>query len=44
MGLDEIENVGNAGEHDFEVEIQLVPVSDSSALNPDGSFRHPGYE
>jgi hypothetical protein len=43
-GLHEIENVGSTGEHDYEVELQLVPESDSSALNPDGSFRSPGYE
>jgi hypothetical protein len=43
-GLYEIENVGSTGERDYEVEIRLVPASDSSALKPDGSFRHPGYE
>jgi hypothetical protein len=43
-GLYEIENVGSTGERDYEVEIRLMPASDSSALKPDGSFRHPGYE
>jgi hypothetical protein len=38
-GSHEIENVGSSGERDFEIEITLVPSSDSSALNPDGSFR-----
>jgi hypothetical protein len=42
--LSEIENVGSAGERDFEVEIQLVPASDSSALETDGAFRHLGGE
>jgi hypothetical protein len=42
-GLYEIENVGSTGERDFEIEIQLMPVSDSSALTLDGSFRYPGY-
>lgn len=42
--LSEIENVGSSGERDFEVEIQLVPSSDSSALRLDGSFRHIGYQ
>jgi hypothetical protein len=41
--LSEIENVGSTGERDFEVEIQLMPSSDSSALEPDGSFRYIGY-
>lgn len=39
-GLYEVEDVGSTGEHDFEVEIRLMPASDSSALTPDGSFRH----
>lgn len=43
-GLHEVENVGSVGERDFEIEIRLVPASDSSALSPDGSFRHPGYQ
>jgi len=41
-GLSEIENVGPTGERDFEVEIQLVPKSDASALKYDGSFRRLG--
>jgi hypothetical protein len=43
-GSHEIENVGSAGERNFEVEIQLVPSSDSSALKLDGSFRSLGYQ
>lgn len=43
-GLHEVEDVGSKGERDFDVEIQLMPASDSSALTPDGSFRHPGYQ
>lgn len=43
-GLYEVENVGSRGERDYEVEIRLMPASDSSALQPDGSFRHIGYE
>jgi hypothetical protein len=42
--LSEVENVGSAGERDFQVEIQLVPASDSSALKPDGEFRRLGGE
>jgi len=42
--LSEIENVGSTGERDFEVELQLVPSSDSSALKLDGSFRSMGYQ
>ena len=42
--LSQVENVGSAGERDFEVEIQLVPVSDSSALTPDAAFRRLGGE
>jgi hypothetical protein len=38
--LDEVENVGSA-EGDFGVEIRLMPLSDSSALTPNGAFRHP---
>ena len=38
-GLYEIENVGSLGRRDFEVEIQLMPASDSSVLTPDGEFR-----
>jgi hypothetical protein len=41
-GLWEIEDVGSTGERNFEVEIELVPVSDSSILKPDGSYRHWG--
>ena len=37
-----VENVGPTGERDFEVEIQLVPKSDASALKYDGSFRRLG--
>jgi hypothetical protein len=40
-GLHEVENVGNSGERDYEVEIRLMPTSDSSALTPEGSFRNP---
>lgn len=43
-GLSEVENVGSAGEGDFDIEIQLMPASDASAMAPDGSFRHPGYQ
>ncbi|HEV3510566.1 MAG TPA: hypothetical protein VGS05_02610 [Candidatus Sulfotelmatobacter sp.] len=39
-GLHEVENVGSAGERDFDVEIRLEPLSDFSILAPDGSFRH----
>lgn len=42
-GLYEVQDVGSEGEHDYEVEIQLVPSSNSSVLKPDGSFRSPGY-
>jgi hypothetical protein len=38
-GLNEIENVGDMGQRDFDVEIQLMPASDASVLKPDGSFR-----
>jgi hypothetical protein len=39
-GLDEIQTVGSAGEHDYLVEIRLVPSSlDFSLLTPDGRFR-----
>ena len=41
-GLHEIENAGPTGERDFEIEIQLVPKSDASALKYDGSFRRLG--
>ena len=41
-GLHEIEDVGPTGERDFEVEIQLLPKSDASALEYDGSFRRLG--
>lgn len=41
-GLHEIENVGPTGQRDFEVEIQLLPKSDASALRYDGSFRRIG--
>lgn len=43
-GFNEIENVGSTGERNFEVEIQLVRSSDSSALKLDGSFRSLGYQ
>jgi hypothetical protein len=43
-GSHEIENVGSTGERDFEVEIQLVPSSDSSALELGGSFRSLGFQ
>lgn len=43
-GSHEVEDVGSAGEGDFEVEIRLMPASDSSALKQDGSFLDPGYE
>jgi hypothetical protein len=40
-GLWEIENVGSAGEHDFEVEIRLAPLTgDFSLLTPGGSYRN----
>jgi hypothetical protein len=39
-GLYELEDTGSKGERDYEVEIRLMPASDSSALKPDGSFRH----
>ena len=39
-GLYEIENVGSTGEHDYDIELRLVPASDSSALTSDGRFRH----
>jgi hypothetical protein len=32
-GLYEIENVGSAGERDYSIELSLIPVSDSPALN-----------
>jgi hypothetical protein len=38
-GLHEIADTGDIGQRDFEVEIQLVPDSDASALKPDGTFR-----
>jgi hypothetical protein len=38
-GSHEIEDVGSTGSRDFEVEIQLMPSSDSSALKLNGSFR-----
>jgi hypothetical protein len=43
-GLHEVEDVGSMGERDYEVEIHLIPASDSSALWPDGSFRSIGSE
>lgn len=40
-GLWEVEDVGSTGQHDFEVEIRLEPLSrDFSILTPDGSYRH----
>jgi hypothetical protein len=41
-GAHEVENVGSTGERDFEVEILLTPASESSAIQPDGSFRSLG--
>lgn len=38
-GLHEIENVGSAGERDFDVEIRLVPSADYSLLTPNGRFQ-----
>lgn len=38
-GLHEVESVGSTGEHDFDVEIRLEPLSEFSILGPDGSFR-----
>jgi hypothetical protein len=38
-GLHEVENVGSQGEHDYLVEIRLVPSSDFSFLTPDGLFK-----
>jgi hypothetical protein len=43
-GLHEIEDTGTRGERDYEVEIRLMPASDSSALTPDGTFRHRGSD
>ena len=37
--LDEIENVGPTGGHDYCVEIRLAPSSSFSILNPSGGFR-----
>jgi hypothetical protein len=37
-GLHEVRNVGSAKD-DYEIEIRLMPASDSSVLMPDGSFR-----
>lgn len=37
-GLYEVRNVGSA-KYDYEIEIRLMPASDSSVLMPDGSFR-----
>jgi hypothetical protein len=40
-GLHEVEDVGNRGEGDYEVEIRLVPSSEEfSILTPDGALRH----
>lgn len=39
-GLDEVEDVGSAGQHDFNVEVKLMPMSDTSAIRSDGSFRN----
>jgi hypothetical protein len=41
-GSYEIEDVGSNGSRNFEVEIHLVPLSDSSALKLDGSYRSLG--
>ena len=39
-GLSEIQNVGTAGEHDYLVEIRLVPASqDYSLLTSEGAFK-----
>jgi hypothetical protein len=38
-GLHEVEDVGSTGERDWDVEIRLIPSSDFSVLNQDGSFR-----
>lgn len=39
-GLSELQNVGTAGEHDYLVEIRLVPSShDFSLLTSEGAFR-----
>jgi len=38
-GLHEIEDVGSAGERAYEIELRLVPASDSSALTSNGDFR-----
>jgi hypothetical protein len=43
-GLHEIGDTGTRGERDYEVEIRLMPASDSSALTRDGSFRHRGSD
>jgi len=43
-GLYEIENFGNTDSRNFNVEIKLVPSSDSSALKIDGSFRFLGFQ
>ena len=39
-GLHELMDTGSRGERDYEVEIQLMPTSASSALKTDGSFRY----
>ena len=39
-GLGEVQNVGSRGEHDYLVEVRLVPSSpDFSLLTPDGGFK-----
>jgi hypothetical protein len=40
-GLYEAEDVGSTRERNYEVEIRLVPASDSSLLTPNGDFRKP---
>ena len=38
--LSEVQNVGSRGEHDYLVEVRLVPSSpDFSLLTPDGDFK-----
>jgi hypothetical protein len=41
-GLHEIEDVGSTGDRDYDVELRLVPASDSAALTLDGDFRLAG--
>jgi len=39
--IDELEDVGSAGERDYCVEIRLAPSAEFSILTPEGGFRHP---